>query len=144
MWFLFFLNSYCRITPSWVTSGTKFPAELRDTNYAELEVISGLHPLLFDSVRQQISKWYPVQISVLPRLIAESNHIPVFPPRFFLKFHYEWNMVNEALKEWNEVIKWFHWLEFYSTQSIYSIDISWSLHRKQQSLNFFGIRENAL
>ncbi|KHN76196.1 Putative ATP-dependent RNA helicase [Toxocara canis] len=69
------------VTSKWIASGTTFPADLSRENLVELDAIAGLHPRLLDSVKNNIERWFPVQNSVLPHLIAESIRPSFLPPR---------------------------------------------------------------
>uniref|UniRef100_A0A1I7V8R6 ATP-dependent RNA helicase n=1 Tax=Loa loa TaxID=7209 RepID=A0A1I7V8R6_LOALO len=48
---------------------------------AELDSVEGLHPLLAHRIREHLKKWYPVQRTVLPYLVAASSICSIFPPR---------------------------------------------------------------
>uniref|UniRef100_A0A9J2Q9U7 ATP-dependent RNA helicase n=1 Tax=Ascaris lumbricoides TaxID=6252 RepID=A0A9J2Q9U7_ASCLU len=69
------------VTSKWIKSGTNFPADLSNENLAELDAVSGLHPSLMETLKNNIKKWFPVQHSVLPHLIAESKCASILPPR---------------------------------------------------------------
>uniref|UniRef100_A0A915CC19 ATP-dependent RNA helicase n=1 Tax=Parascaris univalens TaxID=6257 RepID=A0A915CC19_PARUN len=69
------------VTSKWIRSGTNFPANLSDENLAELDAVSGLHRSLMETLKNNIKKWFPVQHSLLPHLIAESKHTSILPPR---------------------------------------------------------------
>ncbi|VDK51947.1 unnamed protein product [Anisakis simplex] len=52
-----------------------------DANLVELDAVSGLHPRLRDVIHATIQRWFPVQYSILPHLIAETVCPPLLPPR---------------------------------------------------------------
>ncbi|KAK0416154.1 hypothetical protein QR680_012319 [Steinernema hermaphroditum] len=70
-----------KVTSGWIANATLFAPDLDAGNLAELQVVSGLHEDLLDAVRKHIPTWFPVQTAVLPTLLAETNRIPVMPPR---------------------------------------------------------------
>ncbi|EJD74937.1 hypothetical protein LOAG_17815 [Loa loa] len=69
------------VVPAWIRQGETFASELGEESCAELDSVEGLHPLLAHRIREHLKKWYPVQRTVLPYLVAASSICSIFPPR---------------------------------------------------------------
>ena len=70
------------VTSKWIAAGATFPADLSSENLTKLKKVVGLHPLLMESAKRNIKRWFPVQNAVLPSLLKDTNFPPVLPPRF--------------------------------------------------------------
>uniref|UniRef100_A0A0N4Z7N0 ATP-dependent RNA helicase n=1 Tax=Parastrongyloides trichosuri TaxID=131310 RepID=A0A0N4Z7N0_PARTI len=69
------------ITLSWIENATTFTPEVSKEVSLKLKLISNLNEDLFEKVKLNIKRYFPVQGAVLPDLLDESVNLPLMPPR---------------------------------------------------------------
>uniref|UniRef100_A0A0K0FC69 ATP-dependent RNA helicase n=1 Tax=Strongyloides venezuelensis TaxID=75913 RepID=A0A0K0FC69_STRVS len=69
------------MTLSWIEEATTFTPEINKEVSLKLKLIKNLNEELFEKIKLNIKRYFPVQGAVLPDLLEESVVPPILPPR---------------------------------------------------------------